>query len=174
MRDMATYSVMLLLTTTILAAHVDAQLCSLRDMKEHAMNACDNLARKIRSPDSHEWNPAVYTYRVFNGTENARHRRGIVYGWKEAFPENNGFLRINLSHKLYHFLSRRHSHGDHNEVGDSFDVALLGKFSREHRRHRHSHSSHEIRNKRSDFNALVTYCCISPEDDDCNDHLCFV
>ncbi|XP_059614127.1 uncharacterized protein LOC132260182 [Phlebotomus argentipes] len=171
---MAIYSVMLLLISTLLVTHVSSQLCSLRDMKEHAMNACDNLARKIRSPDNHEWNPAVYSYKVLNETESGRRRRGIVYGWKESYPENNGFIRMNLSHRLYHFLSRQHSHLHNNDVEDSFDVALLGKFSREHRRHRHGHSTHEVRSKRSDFNALVTYCCISPEDDDCNDHLCFV
>ncbi|XP_055703002.1 uncharacterized protein LOC129801731 [Phlebotomus papatasi] len=171
---MATYSVILLLTTTILAVHVNSQLCSLRDMKEHAMNACDNLARKIRSPDSHELDPAVYSYKVFNETENGRHRRALNHGWQDSYPENNGFIRISLSHKLQQFLNRRkHFHIESNDIGDSFDVALLGKFSREHRRHRHGHS-HEIRTKRSDFNALVTYCCISPEDDDCNDHLCFV
>ncbi|GAB0097877.1 hypothetical protein DMENIID0001_135560 [Sergentomyia squamirostris] len=168
-----TYSVMFLLTTTLMAAYVEGQLCSLSAMKEHALNACDNLARKIRSPDSHEWNPAVYTYKVHNETENKRRRRTLSHMWKVPYPETKGYIRMNLSHRLYHYLSHRIPHVKTNEVEDTFDVALLGKFSREHRRHRHGHS-HEVRSKRSDLNALVTYCCYMPEDDDCNDHLCFV
>lgn len=99
----------LLLTTTILAVHVNSQLCSLRDMKEHAMNACDNLARKIRSPDSHELDPAVYSYKVFNETES------------ECFTLHGGSLDFNAGREtdcdlgvIEDFFSHRASAYLHN------------------------------------------------------------